>query len=109
MIVMKTSSWAVVGAIVVIIITTVGLVVNSFIYGQSSNSLMLLMGFVGVQLPILLKMGNVETKVNGNYSEMQRRVQELESYLAEALKIMPPRVAADLPPLPDGKGDDSAN
>jgi hypothetical protein len=93
------SNPAVLGAVALILITAIALSANAIAYGQSSNALILLLGFAGTQIPVLLKMQTVEKKVDGNYSVMMEHVKALQDWRAETLSVLPPEVAGHLPPV----------
>lgn len=97
---LRASTYAIIGAVIIISLTVLGLVINVIVYGANTNSIILLLGFVSSQVPLLLKLVHVENKVNGNYSLLQERLVTVENHYAEAMKIIPPNIAKAIPPLP---------
>jgi hypothetical protein len=60
---MKASALATAGGVALILIVAITLSVNAIVYGASTNALLLLIGFAGTQVPTLLRMSNVENKI----------------------------------------------
>lgn len=92
---------------VIILLTTALLAYNYFVGGQSSNALILLVGFVTAQIPVLIKVlqidsktDSIESKVNGNYRETTGQLDELKKLYADVMKVIPPNIAKELPSLP---------
>jgi hypothetical protein len=67
---MKTSALATAGGVALILIVAITLSVNAIAYGASTNSLLLLIGFAGTQVPTLLRMSNVENKIQSLHEEL---------------------------------------
>lgn len=60
---MRASALATAGGVALILIVAITLSINAIAYGQSTNALLLLIGFAGTQVPTLLRMRDVENKI----------------------------------------------